>query len=108
MSLQNVAQTLKTTIAELQEERDEVNAKIDALKSALAVLGGSPAAKKRRPGRPKGSKNKAATEEKTSEIKASKKKTTKRKKAKWSPEQKAAAAERMKKYWAQRNKDAKK
>ncbi len=107
MSLQNVSQTLKATITELQEERAEITSQIEALKSALAALGSSPVPKRRGPGRPKGSKNKAATEGKTAEPKAPKVKTTKRKRAKWTPEQKAAAAERMKKYWAKRNKDKK-
>lgn len=108
MSLQNVAQTLKITVAELQEERDEITTQIEALKSALQALGSSPAPKKRGPGRPKGSKNKTGTEENTTEVKATKVKTAKKKRPKWSPEQKAAAAERMRKYWAKRNQEAKK
>ncbi len=104
MSLQNVSQTLKDTIADLQEERAQITTQIEALQSALEALDGASAPKKRGRGRPKGSKNKATTEKSAGAAK----KTTKRKRAKWSPEQKAAAAERMKKYWAKRNKKAKK
>ncbi len=98
MSLENVAQTLKASIVDLQEEREKVNTKIDALRSVLASLDAAPAPKKRGPGRPKGSKNKT-----TEPVAVAPKTRKKRKRAKWTPEQKAAAAERMRKYWANRN-----
>jgi hypothetical protein len=85
--------TTDTILALLIGERDKLNRAIEAL--------GAPTGKRR--GRPPGSKNATAATEPT----AAPAKTA-RKKRNFSPEQRAAAAKRMKAMWAKRRKAAKK
>ena len=95
MDTARIAKELRTAIDELRDEREQIDTKIGAMEQALRELG-----VKRGPGRPKGSGKKVTTTKRAS----SKKKSTRN----WSPEARKAAAERMKKYWADRKKSSKK
>lgn len=102
MDTGKIASQLRSAIDELRTERDEIENKIGAMEQALRELG-----VKRGPGRPRGSGKKAVTaspDGKNGKIGKDGKKVTKN----WSPEARKAAAERMKRYWAERRKAAKK
>ena len=103
--------SLETARAALVEELDSLTARRDIIKQAIgtldATLGASPPKPKARRTPPKAKTNgkakvatkaKAKTNGKTGEAPAE------RKKPKWSPEARAAAKLRMKKYWAARKK----
>ena len=93
VDIARIAKELKTAIEELRTERDQIDNKIGAMEQALRELG-----VKRGPGRPRGSGKKVASPT------ARKSKVTRN----WSPEARRAAAERMRKYWAERKKASKK
>lgn len=99
MSTDKVAKEIRSAIDALAKERDEISSRISILEDTLAKLGGA----RRGPGRPRGSGAKAAP---AGAPPAAAKPA--RKKPNWSPEAKKAAAERMRKYWADRKKKAKK
>ena len=87
MASDKVVDGLQSAIDALTAERDEIDEKIQLLQDTLEnVQGKSPRGRKK------------ATARKSSAPKAS------RKKPSWSPEAKKAAAERMRKYWADRKK----
>jgi hypothetical protein len=93
MTTDKVTKEIRSAIDALSKERDEIASRISILEDTLAKLGGA----RRGPGRPKGSGVKVASAAKPA-----------RKKPNWSPEARKAAADRMKKYWAERAKKAKK
>lgn len=86
-----IAREIRKAIQVLEQERDELDGTIANMQDALSKLG-----VKRGPGRPKGSRNKAKAKSGSKPAKKAKG----RKKPNWSPAAKAAAAERMRKYWA--------
>jgi hypothetical protein len=126
MVKERVANELRSALVALKKERDEIDDQIDLMEGTLSKLGVSKGkASKKKAGRKKsatrkkrGTKKRAtkakaakkkATKKKATQKKASKKKVTKKKAGKkkkpyWSPAARAAARERMRKYWADRNK----
>ena len=96
MDTARIAKELRSAIDELRTERQEIDSKIGAMEQALRELG-----VKRGPGRPKGSGKKVAS---TTGTASRQTKVTRN----WSPEARRAAAERMRKYWADRKKASKK
>ncbi len=95
MDTAKIAKELRSAIDELKDERSVIENKIGAMEQALRELG-----VKRGPGRPRGSSNKTVVSKRS----AAKKKVSRN----WSPEARRAAAERMRKYWADRKKATKK
>ena len=100
MNTAHIAKELRTAIDELKLEREQIDNRISAMEQALRGLG-----VKRGPGRPKGSGKKAAPAATTGSPAPSRRKKVTRN---WSPEARRAAAERMRKYWADRKKASKK
>lgn len=96
MSTAKIAKELRSAIEDLKDQRDDIGNKITAMEQALKGLG-----VKRGPGRPRGTGKKAAS---AAPARATKKKVERN----WSPEARRAAAERMRKYWAKRKKEASK
>ena len=88
--MDQLKKSLQQAIKELEQERDELAAKIEILDNALTKLRGANAPR---------SKGRAA------HARPPAKKT--RKSPKWTPAAREAAAERMRKYWADRKKKAK-
>jgi hypothetical protein len=82
-----VATELKSVIDQLRSERSEIDEKIQLLEKALGGLG------VKRRGRPPASASAPA-------VGGSPKKVTRN----WSPAARKAAADRMRKYWAERRK----
>lgn len=108
MVADKVAKELRSALDTMKAERDELDQHIQELESMLSKLG---APIKRGPGRPKGSTNKKRGPTKAKRGpgrppgSGKKKKTTKKKSERnWSPAARKAAAERMKKIWADRRK----
>lgn len=89
---ERAAKNLHDSIEALKLERDDLDEHIGTLTEALQSMTGE----KRGPGRPPGSKNKTKATKTKKATKAAKGKKN------WSPEARAAAAQRMKKIWAQR------
>jgi hypothetical protein len=122
MVKERVANELRSALEALRKERDEIDDQISLMEGTLSKLGVSKgkaakkkAGKKKKAGRKKaaagkkrGTKKKAtkkkASKKKATKKKATKKKATKKKKPYWSPAARAAARERMRKYWAERRK----
>ncbi len=110
MVADKVAKELRSALDTMKAEREELDEKIQMMEQMLSKLGvkrgpgrppGSP--NKKRRGRPPGSKNKRGPGRPPGSGKkkaATKKKTTRN----WSPAARKAAAERMKKIWADRKK----
>jgi len=114
MVLEKVARELQSALKDLTTERDRLDGQIDAIEALLKQMG---APLKRGPGRPKGSGSKPRAPRgrraakktavrKTAAKKTVEKKTVAKKKTrkKWSPEARAAQAERIKKQWESRRK----
>lgn len=116
---------INEAIEALRGEAQAIEAKIAALEGSLSLASDSPKPKTARRGRPKKAQTqvelpitpKKKTRGKAKELPAAKKAATKAKPAKdtiqtaaekrsksWDAAKKAAAAERMRKYWAQRKK----
>lgn len=87
MNTAKIARDLQKAIKGLQSEMDELDAKIDVLKNTLSTLGMKP---------PRDSKRRQKARSKTG------------RKPNWSPAARKAAADRMRKYWAERRKGQKK
>lgn len=125
MVKERVANELRSALAALEKERDEIDEQIELMEGTLSKLGVAKGkASSKKSGRKKSSTRKKrgtkakATKKKASKKKASKKKASKKKASKtkvtkkkagkkkpyWSPAARAAARERMRKYWAQRRK----
>jgi len=119
MVKERVANELRSALQALEKERDEIDEQIELMQGTLSKLGVSKAAGGKKAGRKKAGRKKAA-QKKTAGAKkkrgakkkqggkkkaaATKKKAGKKKKPYWSPAARAAARERMRKYWADRNK----
>ena len=104
MGAEKVADELQGALRTLYAERDELDRNIKLLEDMLAKFGAKP---KRGPGRPKGSKSKGRRGPGRPPGSGKKKKTKKKVTRNWSPAARKAAAERMKKIWAERNKKKK-
>lgn len=90
------ASSLEEAIQSMTKDRDELDHRIALMQETIAMLEGA----KRGPGRPPGSRNKAkASDGATAEP-------PQKKKRNWSPEARAAAAERMRKTWRKRKRQA--
>lgn len=122
---ERVANELRTALEALRRERDELDEQIDLMEGTLSKLGVASSKKKstkRKAGRKKAAGKRKATKRKASAPKktrtkkkaskrraagkkaGSKKSGTKKKKPYWSAAARAAARERMKRYWAERRK----
>ena len=126
MVKERVANELRSALQALRKEREEIDDQISLMEGTLSKLGVSKgqsskkktrrkkaAAGKKRGPKKKATKKKAttkkaskkkATKKKATKQKATKKKASKKKKPYWSPAARAAARERMRKYWAERRK----
>ena len=87
--------SLEEAIQLMTNERDELDHRIALMQETVAMLEGA----RRGPGRPPGSKNKVKADGGAS-ARAPKKKRN------WSPEARAAAAERMRKAWRKRKRQS--
>ena len=90
--------SLEDAIQLMTHDRDELDRRIALMQETVALLEGS----KRGPGRPPGSKNKAKADDGAPADRPLKKKRN------WSPEARAAAAERMRKAWRKRKRNSQK
>ena len=90
--------SLEEAIQSMTKDRDELDHRIALMQETVAMLEGA----RRGPGRPPGSRNKAKANanDGTTANRAPKKKRN------WSPEARAAAAERMRKAWKLRKRQA--
>jgi len=120
MVKERVANELRTALDALRRERDEIDEQIDLMEGTLSKLGVERStvskkrktSKKKKAAKRKATKKKATTSKKRRPTKkkaakkagAKKKSGTKKKKPYWSPAARAAARERMRKYWAERRK----
>jgi len=91
---------MKEAVGHLKAERSELDVRIAFIEGEISKMNGSGSIR-RGPGRPPGSKNKPKAAAKTMASG-----TKKKKKRNWSPEARAAAAERMRKTWAKRKRAA--
>lgn len=121
MVADKVAKELRSALETMKAERDDLNEKIGMMEQMISKLGvkrgpGRPpgSGTKKRRGRPPGSKNKTTKrgpgrppgsgKKKATSKKTASKKTGEKKTRNWSPAARKAAAERMKKIWADRKK----
>ncbi|MBC7792530.1 MAG: hypothetical protein H7Z43_02385 [Clostridia bacterium] len=94
MASADMSQTLRTALEQLREEKDRIENAIVELERLVNSLSGvrrrgrPPGSGKRGPGRPPGRKNGNASLERKG----------------WSDQARQAAAQRMKRYWADRRK----
>ena len=93
-------ENIRNAIVALEEEKERIENQIGELRSMLPEDSGT-APKKRGPGRPKGFKTKKGTETGNAKKPGRPSKS-------WSPAQRKAAAERAKKMWAKRKREARK
>lgn len=120
MVKERVARELQSALDALRTERAEIDEQIELMEGTLSKLGFGTKRKatkrkatrkkatRRKAGRP-ASKKKTAAKKKTAGKKkrAAKKKAAGKKKPHWSPAARAAARDRMRKYWADRRKKQK-
>lgn len=98
---------IESALAALRAEAEEIQGKIAALEGALGASGNVPVptpAKKapKKSKAPKAKRTPGKDMSKTDKLKEAANKRA----ASWTPEKKRAAAERMRRYWAERKKQA--
>lgn len=89
----------------LEDVISQIDNEISKLQQARAILAGTPDALKQNRGRPKGSKNTAATATPAPAAPAATSASGKKARRQISPEGRKAIAEAMKKRWAERRKE---
>jgi hypothetical protein len=97
--------SIRDTLAGLRNERSELDAQIELLEETIRKLGGGRAAPAEKAGKKKAPRNGRAASGAAKKVKAAPAAgAPKRKKPHWSPDARKAAAERMRKFWAERKK----